>query len=199
MAAMRLFAEQGFARTSTREIALAAGANVAAISYYFGDKAGIYRAALTDLIPPPEQNIELFDQPHFTLREMLEGFYTQMLAPLAEGELAVLCMRMWMREMVEPTGMWTREIEVGIKPEHMALVRVLARYLGVTPDEETHRLAYSVAGLALQLMLVRDVIGSITPQLLNAPDAIAQWTTRLADYAEAMILAEQKKLREGKL
>ena len=39
-----LFAQQGFAKTSTREIAEAAGTNIAAISYYFGDKAGLYRA-----------------------------------------------------------------------------------------------------------------------------------------------------------
>lgn len=198
MAAMRLFAEQGFARTSTREIALAAGVNVAAISYYFGDKAGLYKAALTDLIPPPEHNIQQFDQPHFTLRQAMEGYFTQMLAPLAEGEFAVLCTRLWMREIVEPTGVWFREIEEGIKPEHMALVRVLSRYLGIEPNDEVHRLAYSVAALGVQLILVRDVINSFTPQLLSPADAIDQWTTRLSDYAEAIVLAEQKKLREGK-
>jgi AcrR family transcriptional regulator len=199
MAAMRLFAEQGFARTSTREIALAAGVNVAAISYYFGDKAGLYKAALTDLIPPPEHNIQQFDQPDFTLRQAMEGFFTQMLAPLAEGEFAVLCTKLWMREIVEPTGVWFREIEEGIKPEHMALVRVLARFLGIEPNDEVHRLAYSVAALGVQLILVRDVINSFTPQLLSPADAIDQWTTRLSDYAEAIVLAEQKKIREGKL
>src|SRR4051812_24113332 len=51
LSAMRLFAEQGFARTSTREIALAAGTNIASISYYFGDKAGLYRAAFTEPAP----------------------------------------------------------------------------------------------------------------------------------------------------
>ena len=40
-AGLKLFAEKGFAKTSTREIALAAHANVASISYYFGDKEGL--------------------------------------------------------------------------------------------------------------------------------------------------------------
>ena len=39
-AALALFAEKGFAKTSTREIAQAAQTNIASISYYFGDKAG---------------------------------------------------------------------------------------------------------------------------------------------------------------
>ena len=42
LSALKLFAEKGFAKTSTREMAQAAGANLAAISDYFGDKAGLY-------------------------------------------------------------------------------------------------------------------------------------------------------------
>jgi AcrR family transcriptional regulator len=72
-AAMRLFGEQGFSKTSTREIAQAANANVAAISYYFGDKAGLYQACFTAICTPAETTSPMFDQPHFTLRESLQA------------------------------------------------------------------------------------------------------------------------------
>ena len=40
-AAMRGFAEKGFAATGTREIAALAGTNVASIAYHFGGKDGL--------------------------------------------------------------------------------------------------------------------------------------------------------------
>jgi TetR/AcrR family transcriptional regulator, regulator of cefoperazone and chloramphenicol sensitivity len=42
--AMRLFGERGFDGASTRQIADAAGTNVASIAYHFGGKAGLHRA-----------------------------------------------------------------------------------------------------------------------------------------------------------
>ena len=56
-AALALFAEQGYAKTSTREIAEAAGANLAAISYYFGDKSGLYHVVFTEPMGDPAEDI----------------------------------------------------------------------------------------------------------------------------------------------
>src|SRR5271166_6398931 len=44
-AAIRIFGELGFEGASTRMLADAAGANLAAIPYHFGNKEGLYRAA----------------------------------------------------------------------------------------------------------------------------------------------------------
>ena len=195
LAAMRLFAEQGFAKTSTREIALAAGTNVASISYYFGDKAGLYRAAFTEPGPHGRDEIAAFTDPDASLRDALRAFYGQLLGPLKQGDLARLCMRLWYREMLEPTGLWRDEINNDIKPAHAGLMLVLGRHLGVSDmdDDELARLAFCVVGQAVHLMVGRDVIDQIRPQLLATDAAIDLWMDRLVDYAEAMVAAEQAR------
>lgn len=47
-----LFAKKGFAAVSVRELAQAAGANVAAVSYHFGGKEGLYQAVLEHQFAP---------------------------------------------------------------------------------------------------------------------------------------------------
>lgn len=44
--ATRLFARVGYEKTSTREVAAAAGCNASLIAYYFGGKEGLYKAML---------------------------------------------------------------------------------------------------------------------------------------------------------
>ena len=196
--ALKLFAEKGFAKTSTREIALAAGANVAAISYYFGDKAGLYKAVFTEPLGSPKDDIALYDQPHFSLRQSLDGFFASFLEPMKQGELVQQCVRLHNREMIEPTGVWAQEVEQGLKPAHMALVAVLRRHLNVTEmDDDLHRLAFAIAGPALQMLICREVFDAIAPQLVDSPAAIDRAAQRLADFAESMV--EGEKLRRARL
>lgn len=54
-AAVRVFAEHGYAASSTAQIAAAAGASKETLYAYFGDKAGLLRAALTSLVAAPDQ------------------------------------------------------------------------------------------------------------------------------------------------
>ena len=197
LAAVKLFAEKGFAKTSTRDIAQATGANIAAIRYYFGDKASLYRATFTELHSGPCDDTSVFDQPHFTLRQTLKGFFTSFLDPMKQGEVFQLCTRLHFREMLEPTGVWAEKIDSGIKPAHAVLAGILRRHLAVTKmDDDIHRLAFSITGLALQIFITRDVIEAIRPQLVSTPAAIDQWSERLVDYAEAMVAAEAKRRKK---
>ncbi|MBX3585622.1 MAG: CerR family C-terminal domain-containing protein [Ramlibacter sp.] len=189
-AALGLFSQKGFTKTSTREIALAAGVNIAAISYYFGDKAGLYRVVFTEPMGNPADDIALFNQPHFSLRESLQGYFQSFLEPMNQGDLVQQCMRLHLREMLEPTGL-SGDLDEGIKASHAALVAVLCRHLGLArADDEVHRLAFAVSALALQLFIGRHLIEAIRPRLLSAPRAVDQAAQRLADFAEAMVAHE---------
>lgn len=189
--ALRLFSEKGFAKTSTRAIAQAAGANIAAISYYFGDKAGLYRAVFTEPMGTPKDDIALYAQPGFTLRQSLQGLINSLVAPMKQGELVQQCTRLHFREMLEPTGIWAEEIDTAIKPAHHALVGVLRRHLGVAQaDDGLHRLAFSIVGLALQLFINRDIVQAIRPRLLATGQAVDDWADQLVRYAEAMVAIE---------
>ena len=197
-AAVKLFADKGFAKASTREIAQAAGTNVAAISYYFGDKAGLYRAAFTEPLGSVDDEIARYSRSGLTLRQALEGFYNGFLESMKQGELVQQCTRLRYREMLEPTGLWAEELDKSIKPMHAALAALLCRHLGLArADDDVHRLVFSLAGLAMQLFIGRDAIEAIRPQLLATPEALDRSVARLADYAEAMVGAEAMRRRKA--
>ncbi|MFL6710912.1 MAG: CerR family C-terminal domain-containing protein [Massilia sp.] len=199
-AAMRLFAAQGFATTSTREIAQAAGTNIAAISYYFGDKAGLYRATFREMSPCTPDAVAAFTDPALPLRDMLALFYAMLLGQLKQGEQAQVGMRLWFREMLEPTGLWRQEIDSGIRPAHHALVLALGRHLQLDPGcDRVARLAFTLAGLAMHMMVSREVIDVLAPQLMKDEAAIDVWVARLVDYAEALVEVERRAEPEPSL
>jgi AcrR family transcriptional regulator len=194
LAGLRLFAHQGFAKTSTREIAEAAGANVAAISYYFGDKAGLYRAVFLEPIDAPPPDLSPLFEGRCTLREGLRLLLGGFIEPLKHDETARLCIKLHCREMLEPTGLWEEEIANGIKPMHAALVALLCRHFGLArADDDIERLAVSIAGLGVHLFVGRDVIEALAPQLSATPDAVDRWADRLVMYALALVAAEKKR------
>lgn len=196
-AAMRLFAENGFAKTSTRDIAEAAQVNISSISYYFGDKAGLYRAVFTDPRSNPDIDPLLFDDPSVPLATAIKCLLGAMVEPLKTGDLMECCAKLHFREMLEPTGVWLEEIDRVIKPAHTGLVRLLCRHLGVplnnadAPDDDIHRLAFSITGLAVTLMVSGDPMKALRPSLLATPQAIDTYIERMADYAMAMFHAEK--------
>ena len=191
-AALPLFSKHGFARTSTRDIAEAAGSNVAGIAYYFGDKAGLYRAVFAETLhPPPELPAPGETWP---IARTLRAFYAGFLDPLKDGEQSRHCVRLHMREMLEPTGVWQSTVEAEIGPMHAALVEALSSHLGLRrADDDVHRLAVCVTALGVHQHVACDVVQALAPQLTADEAAIDTLLERLVVYASAMVEAERKR------
>ena len=189
--ALALFAERGFAKTSTRAIAQGAGVNVAAISYYFGDKAGLYQAVFEDPRSNPGLNIPELQAGPARLDDVLRALLVGFTEPLKQGQMVQNCMRLHFREMLEPTGVWQNEIERTIKPAHHALVQALSLHLGLpAPDDDIHRLAFSITALGMMMHIGCEVIPAIRPSLVASPPAIDAYAQRLLQYAWSMVEGE---------
>ncbi len=197
-AALRLFSEHGLAGASTRAIAQAAGTNVAAIRYYFGDKQGLYRATFLEPLGAPQDGIPRYADPSLGLRAALEGFYATFLEPLRRGAVFEQSLRLHLREMVDRTEFWQLEIERGIQLSHEALTQVLARHLGLRrADDELHRLTFAITALGVQTILGKDLCMAIRPRLLTGPGALDTTVRRLADYAQALVRSEATRRRRS--
>ena len=190
-AGLRLFAQQGYSKTSTRELAEAARVNVASISYYFGDKAGLYRAVFYGPMGSPEEDVARFNGNHLSLEQALRGFYDGFLQPLKAGDSSRLCMKLHFREMLEPTGLWANQEAHGIQPLHEALLKVLCRHLGLAQvDDDVQRLAVCLAGLGVHMHVGRDITDELAPTLNATEHAVDCWVDRLTLFGAAMVQAE---------
>lgn len=117
-AAELLFAEQGFADTSVRDITSAAECNLASVNYHFGGKERLYvevfKRSLKDLRQYRMSRIEAaMKENTATLDSVLMAFSTSFLEPLVDSSRGRLLMLLYQREMSQPmlpTGMFFTEL-----------------------------------------------------------------------------------------
>jgi len=197
-AALRLFALQGFKNTSTRDIAKAAQVNIASLNYYFGDKAGLYRAAFIWLNPAENSRLQHdatgFSRPGIPLTQAMHEFFSAFLQPLALGKMFLWGMRLCFREMVEPTGVWQEELDKHIKPLHAAMQRLLCREFDrLRADADIERLSHAIIGMAVHNVLGYDVILQVSPHLLRDEAAVRVMADRLALFASDLVHAELRR------
>lgn len=199
-AATRIFADRGFEAASTREICTAAGVNIAAIHYHFGDKTGLYRAVLeasmrTMVAGFPILDSALKERP---LPEALKLFLSSLLQPMTGDEVWTHYSRIHLREMLEPTPAVAGFINQMIGPHFMALVNLLSHHCDVIePDEEIYSLAFAITAMCRDYAMSQGCMNEIAPGLLKGPERLGRTVERVTGYACALVEAEQRKRQEA--
>jgi AcrR family transcriptional regulator len=133
-----VFAHKGFHQATVADICRQAGANVAAVSYYFGDKAGLYVAAwqrafikFTDQFPlhtAEDAAASAEGRLHSQIRQLVLEFSRQD----STSEFA----RLYMLELARPSGLVDRTWQELVKPRRQKLLALIRAVLGPEAPEE---------------------------------------------------------------
>lgn len=196
-AAGPVFAQRGFDRAPVREIAGVAGVNVAAVSYYYGDKMGLYRAVVASIrdkrqreFPAPVVGQAPAEE---TLRKLIRTLLARMLAADEKGWEAMLLMR----EMQQPTAVLGEMIRGYFQPIYDALhqtIEQLVEPIRCSPDtpsgespavwqEESlvDQIALGVVGQCLYYRIGRPVYEQLIPAATRAkhytPESLCEHIT----------------------
>jgi TetR/AcrR family transcriptional regulator, regulator of cefoperazone and chloramphenicol sensitivity len=151
--AATLFADRGFDNVTVREICKASNANVAAVNYHFGDKAGLYRAVITLAIKAMQETNELSQRagdglsPDDQIREFIRVFVRRL---TGEGPNNWIH-RLMAREMQHPTEALEQVMTQVVKPRLEYLGGVAAMVMALAPSDP--RVQRSVASLQMQCLL----------------------------------------------
>jgi TetR/AcrR family transcriptional regulator, regulator of cefoperazone and chloramphenicol sensitivity len=134
---IRMFAEHGFNKVTVRDIAHAAGANLAAVNYHFGDKFGLYMAVLQLAVQEMRKHSDATMQARAgsTAAERLRhyiGMHVRLLISLDPG---AWIFRIMMHEMAEPTQAMEWIVEHGFHPRIRYLKGLVTELLGTTEDD----------------------------------------------------------------
>ncbi len=186
-AAADVFAEVGFRGATVRDICRRAGANVAAVSYHFGDKAGLYSEVLAEQsrlaqsrYPVPTGD----DDPAAQLGGFIRSFLQRVLSP----ELHARHGRIMAREMVEPTAALDRLVAEAIRPQSEMLREIVSALLGGAADPATVRLCgMSVVGQILFYCHCRPVIDRLFPGAELDATGLDRLTTHITAFSLAGI------------
>ena len=191
--ATRLFAAQGFGAVTTREICAAAELNPGAIHYHFGDKEGLYREVIYGPIAEVQAHYAGFDDPGLSLEAALSRFLAPFLTMNQQDDGAV--MRLYLRELLDPSPVFTQAVEQHIGPNHHALAGLLARHAGVAVDTGIHQLAYALVAMAHDYCLSRPFMDALTPGLLADDPELKALHQRLVRWGVALVEHEKAHRR----
>ena len=193
-AAGAVFAERGYKAATVRDICATAGVNLAAVNYYFGDKAQLYLETVklahqlkTQRIPMPEWSGEI--SPQEKLHEFVRILLTRML-----GEQELWQTQLMMREVICPTDACRALVEDYFRPQFEILLKILHELVPkATPVPRVRQLAFSIIGQCFFYLAA----GTTIPMMISQKEmrshySIDQLADHIANFSYAAICGHSK-------
>jgi len=199
-AAGEVFADYGFRKATVRDICARAEANVAAVSYHFGDKENLYAEVLKYAHGcalakyPPSLGLPPDSPPEKRLHAFVLSFLQRL---LDEGRPAWHA-RIISKEMAEPTGAMDSMVDEQIKPHFIYIAHVMRELLGPKTDDQTIRLCCnSVIGQCLFYHFGQPVTRRLFPQRIFGMKDVSEIARHITQLTMSGIRSLARESKRG--
>lgn len=160
-AAEGLFCGHGYNETSVRDIAAAAGCNVASVNYYFGGKDNLYleiwRRRLahmrTTRLASIEKVMSSGDRPQ--LEDLLRSYANSFLEPLVDGRAHGRFINLMAREMIDPHLPREMLVTEAVAPVMAALSEALLKICPWLNEADVRLVILSLVGQLIHTVCAR--------------------------------------------
>ncbi|MCK9488147.1 MAG: CerR family C-terminal domain-containing protein [Xanthomonadales bacterium] len=191
----RLFAQSGYAATTSKMVCIEAGVDLASINYHFGNRGGLYEAVLI------EGHRRLIDlktlealagsdvPPEDKLGRLIDGLVAQFL--LEESWAA----RVLARELLSPSDHLNALMTHGVEPKLRVGLELLSQITGLPPDDPALlRCLVSVLAPSLALLILGGLEKGVATEVLKmSTDEIANHLKCFAMGGLAAVGAQAQK------
>jgi AcrR family transcriptional regulator len=185
-----VFAQHGFTAATVREICERADANIAAVSYHFGDKEQLYNEVLKHALRcayekyPPTLGLPPTAPAEDRLRAFIESFLMRIFDQGRHSWHG----RLMSREMIEPTPALNDLVEEIIRPLAGQLHGIVKDLIGADVSPEEVRLcALSVVSQCTFYHHCGPLIGRLFPDLKLGPQTIRELAGHITQFSLAGI------------
>lgn len=188
-AAGRIFADRGYRATTIREICVAAGENVAAVNYHFGEKFGLYTEVVHKSVHAAgiEAIKNALDQ-HSSPEEILRAVIRARLRGICRGGRPDWHFKILTHELAQPTPALEQLINNVGRPIFNRLLELIGSMIDLPPsDDKTRLCAISVMGQILAYALAQPLLAGVWPDLKMTPDQIERIADHIGDFSLAYI------------
>jgi AcrR family transcriptional regulator len=192
-AACKIFAQKGYRDAKVADICQQAGANVAAVNYYFGSKASLYREAWRHALQNFRESASselIADSPQDLLREYIQRLMQHI---AAKGELGQFS-RLYLMELVHPTGLIQDSWREMIEPRRRMLQDIIRDIIG--PQAEEQSILLCELSIVNQCRALVTIKSSDLQYMLGqplSPELIKRLARHIADFSLAGITAVGKR------
>lgn len=188
--AAHLFADRGFRKVTIREISRRARANVAAVNYHFGDKAGLYHEVLDMAIAVMQRTNDAARSAatggdvEARLRAYVRVYIEHLLSSHGKPWLH----RLMTRELADPSPALERIVDRAVRPRVEYLSGIVREIVGPGPDDATVlECVFSVQAQTVMMALPNAIADRLRGRTAWTPAAIDRLADHIAEFSIAGI------------